>query len=119
MTEDLGKFELNIDHPMLQYAKNCLNQCLKQMVAKAIETGSMEGTTALKISFLIADATDEATGEVYKWPEIDFKAQYSVPLKAGASGKIVEKSKLYQKEDGSWIMVNGQVTIDELMREGA
>ena len=35
------------------------------------------------------------------------------------SGKIVEKSKLYQKEDGSWIMVNGQVTIDELMREGA
>ena len=53
MTEDLEKFELNIDHPMLQYAKNCLNQCLKQMVARAISTGSMEGTTTLKISFLM------------------------------------------------------------------
>ena len=113
----MDKFELCLDHPMLTSAKICMDQCLKLMVAKAIETGSMEGTATLKIGFSIEELTDKETGEVYKWPEIEFKTGYSVPMKQSAGGKIVEKSRLVQKNDGNWILVNGQVTMDEILQE--
>ena len=40
----MDDFELSIDHPMLTIAKTSFDMCLKQMIDKAIETGSMEGT---------------------------------------------------------------------------
>ena len=79
----MEKFELSIDHPMLAVAKRGLDACLKAMVAKAISTRSMEGTATLKIGIEIFEGTDKETGELYRAPEIKFKAGYSVPLKAG------------------------------------
>ena len=117
--ENMEKFTLRIDHPMLQAAKTAMDACLNALVCKAIATGSMEGTAKLNISFSIADTLDEDTGEIIRMPEIEFKAGYSVPLKGGTGGKIIEKSRLQRKTDGGWMLINGQITMDELMEERA
>ena len=112
----MEKFELCIDHPMLQRAKEGFNACLKTMVSRAISTGSMEGTANLKISFEINEAIDEETGESYRTPLIDYKAGYSVPIKNGCDGKIIEHSRILQNGKGGYILVNGQISMDELMQ---
>ena len=114
----MDTFELSIDHPTLAIAKVSFDVCLRQMVAKAIETGSMEGTATLKVYFDISEETDRDTGEVYKQPSISYKANYSVPLKQGTDGKIIEKSRLIEKRDGGWSLVNNQISMDELIRAG-
>ena len=113
----MEKFELSIDHPMLAVAKRGLDACLKAMVAKAISTRSMEGTATLKIGIEIFEGTDRETGELYRAPEIKFKANYSVPLKEGCDGTIIEKSRIVQDDDGGWMLVNGQITMDEIMED--
>ena len=112
----MDKFELSIDHQMLKAAKIGFDACLKAMVAKAISTGSMEGSATLKVNFEITEETDKDTGEIYKQPEIRFKATYSVPLKQGCEGTIIEKSRIIQGRDGAWMLVNNQISMDELMK---
>ena len=113
----MDDFELSIDHPMLTIAKISFNMCLKQMIDKAIETGSMEGTATLKVSFDISEETDKETGEVFKQPQISYNANFSVPMKLGTSGKIVERSRLIDKRDGGWMLVGNQISMDELLKE--
>lgn len=114
--EDLNKFAMSIDHPMLQQAKAGFNACMKAMVDRAISTGSMEGTVTLKIRFDITEEADRETGEFEKRPEIQYKAQFAVPIKEGCEAKIVEKSRLEPNPSGGWLMINDQITIDELMK---
>ena len=110
--------ELSIDHPMLKAAKTSLDYSMKAMIEKALQTGSMEGSVNLKISFEIIDLTDKETGETYQWPQIEFKAGFSVPIKDSVDGKIIEKSRLMRNKDGELILVAGQISMDELMQEG-
>ncbi len=111
----MERFELSIDHPMLKTAKEGFNACMKAMVAKAISTGSMEGTASLKISFEILEAVDSDTGEAQKMPEIKFKAGYAVPIKNGCEGKITEESRILPGREGGYLLVNGQIRMDEIM----
>lgn len=111
------RFELSIDHPMLKTAKLALDACLKAMVSKAVATGSMEGKTNLTISMEIEEATDELTAEVQKVPIIKFKAGFAVPIKQSVDGKIVEQSRLQRNAEGAWMLVNDQISMDELMAE--
>ena len=113
----MNKFELSIDHPMLKGAKAAFDACMKAMVAKAIHTGSMEGTAKLAIGFEIREEADEATGMIKEKPEIRFKAAYTVPIKYGCDGKITEDSQLLKRDKGGYILLNGQISIDELMDE--
>lgn len=113
----MDDFELSIDHPMLNIAKIGFDMCLKRMVARAIETGSMEGTATLKVSFDISEETDKETGEVFKQPQISYKVNFSVPMKYGTDGKIIEKSRLVDKREGGWILVGNQISMDELLKE--
>lgn len=109
-------FEISIDHKMLAAAKQCFDACLKEAVNRAITTGSMEGSATVKISFDLFKTVDQDTNEEMISPEFKFKATFSVPMKGGADGKIIEKSRIKPKEDGmGWILVNDQVTMDELM----
>ena len=112
----MDDFELSIDHPMLTIAKISFDMCLKQMIDKAIETGSMEGTATLKISFDISEETDKDTGEVFKQPSISYKVNYNVPMKYGTDGEIIEKSRLIDKRDGGWMLVGNQISMDELLK---
>ena len=114
--EERKRFDLSIDHPMLEQAKAGFNACMKAMVDRAISTGSMEGTVTLKIRFDITEEADRETGEFEKRPEIQYKAQFAVPIKEGCEAKIVEKSRLEPNPSGGWLMINDQVTIDELMK---
>ena len=50
-------------------------------------------------------------------PEIKFKAGYSVPMKDGIDGTIIEKSRIMQGNDGQLMLVNDQVSMDELLAE--
>lgn len=113
----MNKFELSIDHPMLKAAKAGFDACLKAMVAKAIHTGSMEGTAKLAIGFEIREEVDENSGLIKDKPEIKFKAGYSVPIKYGCDGKITEDSQLLKRDKGGYILLNGQISIDELLDE--
>lgn len=113
----MGNFELSIDHSLLAAAKIGFDVCLKQMIERAIETGSLEGTVTLKVGFDIHQMTEEETGEVYREPEISFKANYAVPLKQGVDGKVIERSRIVEKRDGGWMLVNNQVSMDELLEE--
>lgn len=110
------QFDISIDHPMLSAAKNAFDICMKQAIDKAIATGSDEGSAQLKISFSIFTAMDN--GELKRTPMIEFKAGYSVPMKESVNAKIVETSTL-QLIGNEWAMVNNQISMDELIAEGA
>lgn len=108
------QFELGIDHKMLEGAKKSFDTCLKVAICKAIRTESMEGNATLRVSFEIENDLDEKTGECFMRPAIKFKAGYSVPMKDGIDGEVIEKSRLIVSNH-EYLMVNEQISMDELM----
>lgn len=115
--EKRKQFELSIDHPMLKGAKSAFDTCLRIAICKAIKTESMEGSASLRVSFEIQKGTDKDTGEIYMMPVIKFKSGYSVPMKDGIDGDVIEVSRLIQGLNGEYLMVNEQVSMDELMED--
>ena len=109
------QFDLSIDHKMLEGAKGAFDTCMKIAVAKAIATGSNEGSATLRVHFDIHQGMDSETGETFMLPEIKYKAGFSVPMKDAIDGKIIEASRLIRKKDGSFSLVNEQISMDELM----
>ena len=110
------QFEISIDHAMMIGAKAAFDTCLRAAVAKAIGTGSDEGSATLKISFEIFSALDPETGEYRRTPVLKYKAGYSVPMKESMDATIAEKSRIVPGGDG-YLLVNGQVSMDELLAE--
>ena len=111
------QFELGIDHGMMVGAKSAFDTCLRAAVAKAIGTGSDEGSATLKISFEILSTMDQETGEVRRMPVFKYKAGYSVPMKDSIDATIGESSRLIHDDDVGFMLVNGQVSMDELLAE--
>ena len=112
----MKKFELSIDHPMMTSAKKCFDICLKKAIEKAITTESLEGSITLKVSFEIMQMRND-DGEISKrMPLIKFKVGYAVPMKESVEATIEENSRLEPGSDG-WLLVNGQVSMDEIMEE--
>ena len=111
------QFEISIDHAMMIGAKAAFDTCLRGAVAKAIGTGSDEGSATLKISFEILSTLDQETGEVRRMPVFKYKAGYSVPMKDSIDATIAENSRLIHDDDVGFMLVNGQVSMDELMAE--
>ena len=110
------QFEISIDHAMMIGAKAAFDTCLRMAVAKAIGTGSDEGSATLRISFDIMTAMDNETGEVKRQPVFKYKAGYSVPMKESMDATIAENSRIVPGGDG-YLLVNGQVSMDELLAE--
>ena len=111
------QFEISIDHAMMIGAKAAFDTCLRAAVAKAIGTGSDEGSATLKISFEVLTAMDSETGEIRRMPVFKYKAGYSVPMKDSMDATIAESSRLIPDDDVGFILVNGQVSMDELLAE--
>ena len=111
------QFELRIDHPMLIGAKAAFDTCLQAAIDKAISTGSDEGSATLKISFEIFSTTDMETGEFKRSPILKYKAGYSVPMKESLEATIAEKSRLVETDGNGFLLINGQISMDELMAE--
>lgn len=111
------QFEISIDHAMMIGAKAAFDTCLRAAVAKAIGTGSDEGSATLKVSFEIFSVMDQDTGEIRRAPVLKYKAGYTVPMKESMDATIPESSRLIQNQDGGFLLVNGQISIDELMAE--
>ena len=109
------KFELGLDHKMLAGAKAAFDTCLRAAVAKAIGTGSDEGAATLKLSFEIMTALDKDTGEYRRIPVMKYKTSYSVPMKASMDATIDEPSKLIPDEDIGYMLINDQISIEEIM----
>ena len=110
------QFEIGIDHGMMIGAKAAFDTCLRQAVKKAIETRSDEGSATLKIGFEILTAIDNETGEMRRMPVFKWKAGYSVPMKESMDATIGESSRIVPAEEG-YLLVNGQVSMDELLAE--
>ena len=110
------QFEISIDHAMMIGAKAAFDTCLRAAVAKAIGTGSDEGSATLRISFEVLTAMDSETGEIRRMPVFKYKAGYSVPMKDSMDATIAESSRIVPGGDG-YLLVNGQVSMDELLAE--
>ena len=110
------QFDISIDHAMMKGAKAAFDKCMQIAVTRAIATGSDEGSATLRISFEIVNALDEQTGEEKRIPAFKFKAGYSVPMKDSVDATITEDGRLVSTKDG-WMLVNGQISMDELMTE--
>ena len=110
------QFEISIDHAMMIGAKAAFDTCLRAAVAKAIGTGSDEGSATLKISFEIFSELDQETGEYRRTPVLKYKAGYSVPMKESMDATIAESSRIIPGGDG-YLLVNGQVSMGELLAE--
>lgn len=110
------QFEISIDHAMMKGAKHAFDKCLQIAVTRAIATGSDEGSANLRISFEVLTSVDEKSGEMKRMPVFKYKAGYSVPMKESMDATIAESSRLESTKDG-WILINGQVSMDELMAE--
>ena len=111
------QFEISIDHAMMIGAKAAFDTCLRAAVAKAIGTGSDEGSATLRISFEVLTAMDSETGEIRRMPVFKYKAGYSVPMKDSMDATIAESSRLIPDDDVGFMLVNGQVSMDELLAE--
>lgn len=111
------QFEISIDHAMMIGAKAAFDTCLRAAIAKAISTGSDEGSATLKVSFEIFSATDSETGEYRRTPVLKYKAGYTVPMKESMDATIAESSRLMPSDESGWLLVNGQVSMDELLAE--
>ena len=111
------RFDIGIDHKMLEGAKGAFDTCLQIAVKKAIATGSNEGSATLRVSFEILNGADLNTGETYLMPAIKYKAGFTVPIKDGVDGKVMEQSRLILKENGQYSLVNEQVSMEEIMEE--
>ena len=117
MSDMKKRFELTIDHPMLKGAKTSFDTCLKLAMARAIRSGSMEGSATVKVSFEIFRRIDKDTGETFMVPVIKYKAGYAVPMKENFDGEVCESSQLIQgPEEGEILLVNDQICIDELLK---
>ena len=110
------QFKISIDHAMMIGAKAAFDTCLRAAVAKAIGTGSDEGSATLRISFEIFSALDQETGEYRRTPVLKYKAGYSVPMKESMDATIAESSRIVPGGNG-YLLVNGQVSMDELLAE--
>ena len=108
------QFDISIDHPMMGGAKAAFDTCLKRAITKAISTGSNEGSATLKISFEIFDAVDQISGEMKTTPVFKFKTGFSVPIKESIDATIAESSVLVPGSNG-YMLVNGQISMDELI----
>lgn len=111
------QFAIGIDHPVLTGAKANFDTCLRAAFTRAIATGSDEGSATLKISFEILTSMDKDTGEMRRIPVMKHKATYSVPMKESLEATVAEDSRLIQEDDGGYIIVNGQVSMEELLKE--
>ena len=111
------QFEISIDHAMMIGAKAAFDTCLGAAIRKAIVTGSDEGSATLKVSFEIFSTIDESTGELRRMPVLKYKAGYSVPMKESMDATIPESSRLIESQNGGFLLVNGQISMDELMAE--
>ena len=111
------QFEISIDHAMMIGAKAAFDTCLRAAVAKAISTGSDEGSATLRVSFEILGTLDNETGEWKRLPVFKYKAGYAVPMKDSLDATIAENSRLIPGDESGWLLVNGQVSMDELMAE--
>ena len=109
------QFEISIDHAMMIGAKAAFDTCLRAAVAKAISTGSDEGSATLKVSFEIFSIMDSETGEYKRTPVLRYKAGYTVPMKESMDATIAESSRLMPSDESGWLLVNGQVSMDELL----
>lgn len=110
------RFDISIDHSMMREAKEAFNACMRQAVAKAIDTEADKGSATLRISFGITTAVDKGTGELVRVPIWKYKAGFSVPMKESLDATIPESSRLIQEKD-EWKLVNNQVSMDELMED--
>lgn len=108
-------YKLRIDNPVLACAKASLDFCLQEMMKKAVKTGSREGTVTLKIAVELEECTDSGTGEIFLKPEIKYKATSSVPMKSDLDGKVMGLQKMRRNNEGDWLLVDNQVSIDELL----
>ena len=110
------QYDISIDHAMMAGAKACFDTCLRQAVARAISTGSDEGSATLRLSFDILTSINEETGELQRMPVFKYKAAYSVPMKESVDATIPESSHLEEK-DGEWKLINGQISMAELLED--
>ena len=111
------RFEISIDHAMMIGAKAAFDTCLRAAITKAISTGSDEGSATLRISFEIFSSLDTETGEWKRTPVLKYKAGYSVPMKESMDATIAESSRLVHDDEIGYMLVNGQVSMDELLAE--
>lgn len=111
------QFEISIDHAMMIGAKAAFDTCLRAAIAKAISTGSDEGSATLRVSFEIVSSLDSETGECRRMPLLKYKAGYTVPMKESMDATIAESSRLVPSDESGWLLVNGQVSMDELLAE--
>ena len=113
----MGKFEVSINNPILKGARQGFDTCLKLAIARAIKTGSNEGSATLKVSFEFESVEDKETREISIAPEFKYKAGYAVPIKDSIDGEVIEISRIVPKEDGDFMLVNGQITMDEMLED--
>lgn len=113
----MRRVDLGINNPILESARMGFDECLKMAVNRATRTGSLEGSATLKVGFQLKEAIDAETGETYLAPSIQFKAGYTVPMKDSIDGKIIEASRIFKGPEGEWLLVNNQITMDELLAE--
>ena len=117
MEEKKQRIDLGLDNPILLAAKQAMNSCMKLAVQRALSTGSMEGSASLKISFELEEAIDKDTGETYISPKIDYKSSYSVPLKDSIDGTVIDICRILPGNDGKYLLINNQISMDELLEE--
>ena len=116
MEEKKKRIDLGLDNPVMTAAKQAMNSIMKLAVARAISTGSMEGTATLNIRFELEEDFDKKTGESFIRPKIEYKSRYAVPLKDSIDGKIMDPCRIIQTGEG-FCMISNQISMDEIMQE--
>ena len=116
MEDKRKRIDLGLDNPVMTAPKQAMNAIMKMAVAKAISTGSMEGTATLTVRFELEEDYDKQTGERFMRPKIDYKSRYAVPLKDTIDGKIMDPCRIIENGEG-FCMISNQVSMDDVMED--
>ena len=118
-------YQIGINHPDFTNIREALDKCLNTTLQKMVSRHFTEGTVTMKIDIgLKTDPEDPAveidpeTGEIMPVPTFGGKVTINIPQKASASLPAIFGHGLrYDDENGSFLMINPQISMDELISD--
>lgn len=116
--KEAGTQEVSIDSEAFRELQVMIDAAMNQVLGLMEAEGRAKGSVSAKIDFeLYKEMNEDGTTSVK--PKIGFNVTYDVPRKGKMNGSAPLDIFLGKDQDGGYILSNMQISMDELLREGA
>lgn len=116
--KEAGTQEVSVDSEAFRELRLMIDAAMNQVLGLMEAEGRAKGSVSAKIDFELMKVGDEH-GVTGIMPKIGFHVTYDVPRKVKMSGGAPLDIYLGKDPDGGYVLSNQQISMDELLREGA